>query len=369
MKILHTSDWHLGISVHGYSMLEEQKHFKDELISIIRTVNADAVLVSGDVFDSSVATGEAIGLYNDIATEICLKLGVPLIVTAGNHDGAARLSSMHELLKKSGLYVIGRLTRNTEPVIIGNAAIYPLPHFNTDEVRALYPDEKIKTYESAVNTVCSKLRGGLDKSRFNIIMAHVFASGAALSDSDRSAVIGTASMVSHEVFKGFDCAALGHLHKPQKVCEHVYYSGSPVKYSFSEAKTDKSVNLIDTDTGEVTQLPLEPIHDMRIIKGTLEEILSESCNDYVKAEITDGYAGLEALEALSAGFPHLLAVTGKAAAESDAVSVDVNDMEKLSPSEMLDSFFNDNYGETADNDFKELFAQALSDAENGGELQ
>lgn len=370
MKILHTSDWHLGISVHGVSMLDEQKHFKNEIIEIIKENGIDAVILSGDVFDSSVASGEAIRLYNDIATAICRDIGIPLIVIAGNHDGAARLSSMHELLKKSGLYVTGKLTRDIEPVILGNAAVYPIPYFNTDEVRALFPDEEIKTYEEAMNVVCSHIRDKTDKSLFNIAAVHAFVSGAALSDSDRSAVIGTASMVSKDVFDGFDYVALGHLHKPQSVSDTVRYSGSPVKYSFSETGTGKSVTVIDTTTGETEIIPLSPVHDMRIIRGTLEEIVSSGpSDDYIKAEITDKYAGLEALDALSAVFPNLLAVSGKSAADSEMTALSINEMEQLSPSEILESFFMDTYGEKPEEEQIKMFENALIKAEEGGGLE
>lgn len=370
MKILHTSDWHLGISVHGVSMLDEQRHFKDELIEIIKNNGIDAVIVSGDIFDSSVASSEAIRLYNDIATSICLGLNIPLIVIAGNHDGAARLSSMHELLKKSGLYITGKLTKDIEPLMLNNAAVYPIPHFNLDEVRALFPDEDIKTYEAAMNVVCSHIRDKIDKSLFNIAASHAFVSGAALSDSDHSAIIGTASMVSKDVFTGFDYVALGHLHKPQSVSDTVRYSGSPVKYSFSEANTNKSLTVIDTESGKTELIPLTPIHDMRIINGKMEEILSApSSDDYIKAEITDKYAGLEALDALSAVFPNLLAVSGKSAADSEMTALSIDEMEKLSPSEILESFFMDTYGEKPEEEQIKMFEDALIKAEEGGGLE
>lgn len=370
MKILHTSDWHLGISVHGKSMIDEQLHFKDELLKIITDNKIDAVISAGDIFDSSVSTSEAIRLYNDIATSICLDMNIPLIVIAGNHDGAARLSSMHELLKKSGLYVTGKLTKDIEPIIIENAALYPIPYFNTDEIRALFPDKEIKTYEEAMNTVCKHIYENMDTSLFNIAIAHAFVNGAAISDSDRSAVIGKALSVSKDIFKNFNYTALGHLHRPQNVSDNIRYSGSPIKYSFSEAPFKKSVTIVDTVSGEIQTRDIIPIHDMRIIRGTLEEILlSTPSYDFIKAEITDKYAGLEALDALNEIFPNLLTVSGKAPKSAEVSSIDINEMEKLSAPELLKSFFIDTYGEEPEENQIRIFEEALLKAEEGGELE
>ena len=371
MKILHTSDWHLGISVHGISMLDEQRHFAEELIGIIKDNDIGAVIVSGDVFDSTVASGEAISLYNDIATAICRDLGVILIVIAGNHDGAARLSSMHALLEKSGLYVYGTLERDIKPIILDNAAVYPIPYFNTDKVRSLYPDEEITSADTAMNCVCNHIYGNMDNKMFNIAVAHAFVSGAELSESDRSAVIvGTSVMVSKSMFDKFSYTALGHLHKPQNVSDFARYSGTPVKYSFSEAAVMKSVTVIDTKTGEISEIPLTPIHDMRVIKGTQEEVLSaEESEDYIKAEITDRYAGMEIFTALKEKFPNLMQVVGKTENGSEGTTISAEKMEKLSPDEILKNFFEDIYGISPDSGQAEMFAAALEKAERGDGLE
>lgn len=371
MKILHTSDWHLGISVHGASMLDEQRHFAGELIKIIKENNIDAVIVSGDVFDSTVASAEAISLYNDIATSICRDLSVKLIVIAGNHDGAVRLSSMHALLEKTGLYIYGGLERVIKPVIIGNAAIYPIPYFNTDKVRALYPDENITSADTAMACVCNHIYENMDNNMFNIAAAHAFVSGAELSESDRSAVIvGASVMVSKSVFDKFSYTALGHLHKPQNVSEKVRYSGTPVKYSFSEVSSDKSVTVIDTENGEISYIPLKPLHDMRIIRGSAEEIASaKPSEDYIKLEITDRYIGAEFFTEMKERFPNLLQMTGKTDSGTAEMSISAEKIEKLSTEEILESFFCDIYGISPEKEQILSFAKAFEKAEKGDGLE
>lgn len=371
MKILHTSDWHLGISVHGVSMLAEQRHFANELIKIIKENNIDAVIVSGDIFDSTVASGEAIGLYNDIATSVCRDLNVKLIVIAGNHDGAARLSSMHKLLEKSGLYIYGSLEKNIKPVIIGNTAIYPIPYFNTDKARALYPNENITSADTAMECVCKHIYENMDKNMFNIAAAHAFVGGGELSESDRSAVIvGTSAMVSKSNFDKFSYTALGHLHKPQNISENVRYSGTPIKYSFSEVSVEKSVTVIDTETGEVSEIPLIPLRNMRVINGTAEEVLkNDSSEDYIKAEINDRYAGAELFSELKDIFPNLLQLTGKTEKGTGETSIGAEKIEKLSPEEILESFFGDIFGNSPSKEQMSLFTDALEKAEKEDDFE
>ena len=155
MKILHTSDWHLGMSAGTRSLEEDQRYFFQQLYRIIDEEHVDVVLCAGDVYDSSVSNAEAIAVYNDVTTEICAKGKIPFLVIAGNHDGAARLASCRELLKEAGLFVSGRLTRDIEPVSIGNADIYLVPFFNKEEVAALFPERKkeITSQEKAMQVL------------------------------------------------------------------------------------------------------------------------------------------------------------------------------------------------------------------------
>lgn len=259
MRILHTSDWHLGMPLKLGTMLADQQYFLDQLYSIIEEYDVDAVICAGDIYDSSVTNAEAIELYSSAITKICKELGKKMIVIAGNHDSGARLASGRELLEMAGLYVSGKIVKDIRPVSIGNADIYPIPFFNRDEVIAFYPDKKseIPSQEAATKVLCDHIRESMDPSRVNIIVSHAFITSAELSDSDRAAQVGQATSVSKDVFDGFDYVALGHIHKPQAITETIRYSGSPIKYSFGAEETQvKQVLIYDTNSKEITSVAL-----------------------------------------------------------------------------------------------------------------
>ena len=159
MKLLHTSDWHLGMAAGQMSFLEDQRDFFDQLYSIIQREQVEAVLCAGDVYDSSVSNADAIELYNQVMTRLCMDLHVTCIVIAGNHDGAERLASCSELLKRAGLFISGRLSRGIRPVSFEDVDVYPIPFFHKDEVVALYPErqEEIHSEEDAMRIVCEDI--------------------------------------------------------------------------------------------------------------------------------------------------------------------------------------------------------------------
>ena len=199
MKLLHTSDWHFGKPAGLGTYEENQRCFLDQLYELIQREKVDAVLCAGDVYDSGLANAAAIKLYNDAVTQLCGRLKVPMVLIAGNHDSAPRLSACRELLRGAGLYVTGRLTRDVEPVLLGDdVAVYPLPWFNRDKVCALFPErrQEIRSLETAFQVVCGHIRETMDPNRRNIILSHAYVVGAELSESDRSARVGFASAVS-----------------------------------------------------------------------------------------------------------------------------------------------------------------------------
>lgn len=376
MKLIHTSDWHFGMGVGTGSYADDQRHFLQQLYSLIETEQVEAVLLSGDVYDSSVANAEAIGLYNEAVTKICLELGAKLIVIAGNHDSAARLSSCRELLKASGLYVTGRLERGPEPVLLddGKVAVYSLPFFGRDEVAALFPERKgdIRSQETAMLAVCDAIRERMDGNRKNIVLSHSLIVNAELSESDRSARVGFATAVSKDVFEGFDYVALGHIHKPQVIAPHIRYSGSPLKYSFgSEERQEKGVVLIDTDTMEQRFVSMEPLHDRRTVEGAYGEILprEDLQNDYLRLKVTDRYAGLDLISELRERFPFLLEVYGKSLTENETLSVlSVEELQKMDEEDIMEKFMAENFSCVPSEEQRQLFREVLEWSREEGDL-
>lgn len=367
MKLIHTSDWHFGMGLGTGSYAEDQRYFLQQLYDLIQKEQVGAVLLSGDVYDSSVTNAEAIGLYNEAVTKLCLELGVTLIVIAGNHDSAARLASCRELLKAAGLYVTGRLERDIQPVLLdgGKAAVYSLPFFGRDEVAALFPEKKgeIRSQETAMLAVCDHIRENMDKSRRNIVLSHSLIVNAEISESDRSARVGFATAVSKDVFDGFDYVALGHIHKPQVIAPHIRYCGSPLKYSFgSEEKQEKGVVLIDTDTMEQRFVPLAPLRERRSVEGTYEELIAREDirEDYLRLYVTDRYAGLELIAELREKFPYLLEVYGKGLTETEGLSaLSVEQLQTMDEEDIMEKFMAENFAYTPTPEQQELFRQVL----------
>ena len=376
MKLIHTSDWHFGMLIGTDTYEDCQRYFLQQLYDLIRKEHVEAVLCAGDVYDSSVTNADAIRLFNEAATTLCADLNVKFILIAGNHDSAARLSSCSELLKASGMYVFGNLRREVEPVLLdgGKTAVYCLPYFTRDEVTALFPEKKeeIHSAEDACRVVCDHIRETMDKGRKNILMAHAYIVNAELSDSDRSAKVGTASAVSKSVFDGFDYVALGHIHKPQVIAPHIRYSGTPIKYSFgAEESQEKGVVLLDTETMEQNFVALPLLRDRKTIRGTYQEIVERTdCqNDYLRVEISDRYAGLELYSELKERFPYLLELSGKnLGLEQDGTSLSIEELENLDDRDIMLKFFAENFGTQPDSEQMVLFERALSLYEKEEEL-
>ena len=374
MKILHTSDWHLGSAHRTHSFEADQRHFIDEICGVIERERVDAVLLCGDVYDRSAPAAEAVKLYNETVERICAAMGVKLLIVAGNHDSPSRLSTYRALVRAAGLFVAGELAPGIEPVSIGNADIYMLPWFTTDRARAAFAEEadKIDSMEDAYRVALDAIRASFRPDRRHILMAHAFVVSAELSESDRSAVVGTAAAIGRSVLEGFDYVALGHIHKPQQIGERIRYSGAPMAYSFgSEEDQVKSVTLLDTETMEARTLPLHPLHERRTISGTLSELragtgLTEAQrNGYVRLRVSDMVVDAALAEELRGVYPNLLEWSGRSfEAGTGGVSVALEELDALSndPVELFRRFCEDRHA-AADEHMLALFREAVTACE------
>lgn len=376
MKLIHTSDWHFGMTLGTGSYAEDQRHFLKELYELIRREGIQALLLSGDIYDSSVVSAEAIGLYNEAMTKLCLELGLTVISIAGNHDSAARLASCRELLKGAGLHITGKPERDPVPVLLdgGNVAVYSIPFFTRDEITALLPEKKdeIRNTETAMLAYCNHIRERTDWNRKNIVLSHSLIVGSELSESDRSARVGFATAVSKDVFQGFDYVALGHIHKPQAIEKHIRYSGSPLKYSFgAEESQEKGVVVIDTDTMDIRFVPISPLRERRSVTGTFAEILAREDirEDYLRLYVTDKYAGLELIGQLRERFPYLLEVYGKSLSEEGELSaLTVEELEEMNEEDIMIKFLAENFSAEPTPEQLQLFRDVLEWSREEGTL-
>lgn len=299
MKILHTSDLHIGKRVKEFSMLDEQRFILNQILTTAEAEQPDAIILAGDIYDKSVPSAEAVSLFDDFLVSLA-RLGKSIFIISGNHDSPERISFASRIMQSSKIYLSPVYDGTIRPVILpdgeSEVAFYLLP-FIKPSVVLHYADEgtDIKTYDDAMRYVVSKM--DIDKSRRNILIAHQYVTGAERSESE-DMVIGGLDNVDASVFAPFDYVALGHLHRPQ-YCgrETIRYSGSPLKYSFSEVFDKKSVTIIEINAGQapvVTEHALTPLHEWYALRGTYDELTARDYYDgkgyqdaYVSITLTD----------------------------------------------------------------------------------
>ncbi|MFV0487833.1 MAG: exonuclease SbcCD subunit D [Vibrio fluvialis] len=319
MKFLHTSDWHLGRQFHNVSLLEDQRYVLKQLIDYLKNNAVDAVIVAGDVYDRSVPPTVAIELLDEVVSSICTDLNIPMIMIPGNHDGAKRLGFAAKQMKGAGLHIISDFDQMMTPVVLksdqaGDVAFYGMPYNDPEQVRHHYQNS-VTTHDEAHQFLCECIKAQRDTSQRHVLISHCFVDGAMESDSERPLSIGGSDRVNHEHFADFDYVALGHLHQPQKKGEeHIRYSGSLMKYSFSEQHQKKGMTLVElNDAGFVAaeHIPLSAPHDMRIIEGELDQLLEQgktdpSAHDYLLVRLHDKHAILDPMEKLRKVYPNVL---------------------------------------------------------------
>lgn len=318
MKFIHTSDWHIGRQFHNVSLLEDQAHVIDQLLAYIEQESVDALVIAGDIYDRSVPPSTAVALLDDVLVKICMEMKVPVILISGNHDSAERLRFGAKQLRQAGLHILGDIAKVTEPVIIpsttGDVAFYGIPYNDPEMVRNL-SSERISSYDEAHTYLVEQILESKSDKLSSVLISHCFIDGAEESDSERPLSIGGSDRVSYQPCLPFDYVALGHLHAPQfKGAEHIRYSGSLLKYSFSEQHQKKGVTLVELDEHgfkSSKHLPLKPIRDMRILEGELQALLdlgkTDPFNeDYLLVRLTDRHAILDPMAKLREVYPNVL---------------------------------------------------------------
>ena len=361
MRILHTADWHLGLELHKLNLWEDQRLMLRQIQHIVNEQKIDVIVISGDIYDTALATKEAIQLFDEMMTILCKDMQKQVIVIAGNHDGAQRLASMNQLLSFMGLHIYGKLEQVIEPLVIDDIAFYPMPFFHLETFRQVY-DCQIKSYEEAFAIVNKQAKRDIGYHR-KILLAHTFCANAAVCESDRFANIGGSDLVSASVMNGFDYVALGHLHRKQRITERICYSGSPLAYSFSEAVYDKYVLIYDTVCDQVEEIMLIPEHPLLTLTGTFEELQSAMQQGiqedaYIKIELTNQSVTFEMMQYFKEHIPSLLQLTGKSAVMDQSISIQAEEMDQMSDLDIVKQFFKDYYQLELDEEQIALFQQA-----------
>ena len=351
MKLIHLSDLHLGKRVNEYSMLEDQEYILKSIVKIIDDEKPNGVIIAGDVYDKSVPSAEAVSLFDDFLVALA-KRKLDVFVISGNHDSPERIAFGSRIMDAGGIHLSPVYNGTIEPIRLkdefGDLYVYMLPFVKPANVRRFFEKEDISTYTDAIG--CAIRHMNVDSEKRNVLVTHQFVTGASRSDSEEISV-GGADNVDASVFDGFDYVALGHLHSPQNCSsDRIRYCGTPLKYSFSEAKDKKSVTVIEmSEKGNIScrLINLVPKHDLIELKGTYDELISRSYyentswqEDYAHITLTDEEDIPDAIGKLRSVYHRLMKLDyDNKRTRSSAEITGASDMERKSPFELFSEFY------------------------------
>ena len=373
MKFMHLSDLHLGKRVNEFSMLEDQVYILNKIVNIIDEEKPAAIILAGDIYDKPIPPAEAVELFDDFLYKLSQR-NLKVFIISGNHDSAERIAFGARLFDKTGIYMSPVYTGNISPIEMsdefGKINIYMLPFIKPVHVRRYFPDTEISSYTDAVSKVIENMH--LDIGIRNILITHQFVTGASRTESEDISV-GGSDNVNADVFFDFDYVALGHIHRSQSCgSEYIRYSGTPLKYSFSESKDTKSITVIDIKekgTIKLDFIPLTPLRDMVEIKGTYDDLMLKSFyenttypNDYVHITLTDENDILDVITRLRVVYKNIMKLDyDNQRTRSNSEINPINDMESKSPLELFDIFYDSRNGQPLNNEQREFMESIIED--------
>ncbi len=430
MKFLHLSDLHIGKMVNGFPLIDDQRFILEQICELAKSNHVDAVVLAGDIYDKSAPSSEAVALFDDFLTSIAGAC-ISCFAVPGNHDSAERVAYASSLLARQGIYIApvfdGALSHFELQDEFGACEFWLMPFLRPADVKPHFPDqaERIgRDYTEAIKVVLgscpidpgkrnvlvahqfvtsgsqspersdSEERIGrdyteaikvvlgscpIDPGKRNVLVAHQFVTSGSQSPerSDSELVLGGIDNVDASVFEDFDYVALGHIHRPQRIgAEHIRYAGSPLKYSFSEIRYPKSAALVTITEKHHVQtklIPLEPMRDMREVKGPLESLIScaphnHEAQDYIHAILTDEHPPIDALSRLRSAYPNLMGIdfiTPKHSGRS--VDPEAMDIRAIDPFALFEAFFNQQHGSEMTENQEKLARRALENAMDNAE--
>lgn len=378
MKLIHLSDLHLGKRVNELSMLEDQEYILNEIIKIIDTEKPDGVMIAGDVYDKAVPPAEAVKLFDDFLVRLS-KRQLQVYIISGNHDSPERLAFGGRLMELSGIHISPVYDGGVQPLSFddgfGRVNIYLLPFIKDIHVKKYFPEATINNYSDALKTVIDNMNINCDER--NILAAHQY-----ITDSDRTESedipLGGLDNVDSCVFEGFDYVALGHLHRPQNVSgERMRYCGSPLKYSFSETRDQKSVTVVELgekDSVTVRTVPLVPLRDMKEIKGKYDEITLRSYyentsyqEDYIHIILTDENDVYNAVGKLRSIYHNLMKIDYENSRTLHSSEIKaVTEIEQKTPLELFAELYKMQNGREMTGEQEDFIREALEEIQETG---
>ena len=370
MKLIHLSDLHLGKRVNEFSMLEDQKYILTRCINIMDEERPDAVILAGDIYDKSVPSAEAVLLFDDFLVRLA-KRGLQVFVISGNHDSPERIAFASRLLDAGGVHLSPVYSGKIEPIPLrdafGTVNFFLLPFIKPAHVRRFFPEEEISSYTDAVRAAIGNME--LNPQERNVLVTHQFVTGAVRSESEESTV-GGADNVDACVFEAFDYVALGHIHGPQNIdSEKIRYCGTPLKYSFSEARHEKSVTVVELEEKgslRVRTVPLIPRRDLREIRGSYMEVTARenyagtNTDDYLHITLTDEEDIPDAVGKLRAIYPNLMKLDyDNLRTRTQTVIDGAEDVERKSPLELFGELYEKQNGAAMSEEQEKFSAELM----------
>ena len=372
MRFLHISDIHLGKLLFQQNLLEIQIDLLNQIIDYLVDNDIDVLIMAGDIYDRSVPSNEAIEALNDFLSSLILKHHKKVLMIAGNHDSATRLSFASGLLKQEGLYIEAFVQDEMKPVVIDGVNFYLLPFFKPSYIRYLYNDESIVTYQDAFAAYMKRQKINLDET--NILITHQFIAGnkeVIKSESEAILSVGGSEIIDVSLVKQFDYVALGHIHAPQQISrDTIRYSGSLMRYSFDEVKQKKSIVDVSIANKKVTcqLVELKPKQDLIKITGYFDEVMNydNNHNDFIAVELLDTKIVPNAIDYLRKKYENVLQITYPNLISKQITNNTKADdsKKKLSSLELFEQFYEKIKGSKLDKEAKVLVAEILKEEHN-----
>ena len=382
MKFLHLADLHLGKILQEQSLIEDQEYMLNQIIEIIEKENIDAVLISGDVYDRSVPPAEAVNLLDCFLKTLIKEIKIKVFMIAGNHDSKDRLAFGSKIFEDEGLYIESKYNGNLRKVELqdeyGKLYIYMLPFVKPIEVKQFFEDDLENNYNVAINKIISKEKINVEER--NIILVHQFVTaGMVEPERTESEVLSLGGIENVDVsnFNDFDYVAIGHVHRPQKIGRNTArYAGTMLKYSFSEINHNKTIPIIELkDKGDINinLVQLNPLRDMREIKGPIEELIKQenyecgNTNDYIKAVITNEEPVYDAIGQIRRIYPNTLKLeirNSKTISNVEEQNINLENVKKKTELELFADFYKAQNNADLDEKRTEIIKNIISEVKH-----
>lgn len=352
MRFLHTADWHIGRRLHGYDLTAAQQNAFDQIRQIALTQQVDGVIIAGDLYDRGMPAEASVTLLDQMIQKLNLADKLPIYAISGNHDSGVRLGTGAPWYSATNFHMATTLAAALQPVELQDTQIFLLPYFEPFAVRQFFEDETIQHLDQAVARMVAEMKKQFDPAKKHVLVAHFFVSGSDKTDSETPLTVGGLAAVSAETLTDFDYVALGHLHGHNALQRpNMRYSGSPVKFSLSEATQQKGVYIVDTDPFQLLFIPLNPLRDVQQLTASFETFMDPA---YYQKVTRDNYLGLvltdqkpipNVMTRLSEIYPHIINLE-RANGYTVVNPAQVQNLKRQDPLTILQDF----YQETAHED-------------------